>query len=104
MRAYIEALGHEVTVAADGLEGVTKLLELRPQVAFVDIGLPGIDGYEVARRARAAPGGEALYLVALSGYGGPDDQARSRRAGFDLHLIKPVGGATLQDVLTPPRT
>ncbi|WP_437995687.1 ATP-binding protein [Sorangium sp. So ce185] len=104
MRAYIEALGHEVAVAADGLEGVTKLLELRPEVAFVDIGLPGIDGYEVARRARAAPGGEALYLVALSGYGGTDDQARSRRAGFDLHLIKPVGGATLQDVLTAPRT
>ncbi|AGP38567.1 ATP-binding protein [Sorangium cellulosum] len=104
MRAYIEALGHEVTVAVDGLEGVTKLLELRPEVAFVDIGLPGIDGYEVARRARAAPGGEALYLVALSGYGGPDDQARSRRAGFDRHLIKPVGGATLQDVLTAPRT
>ncbi|WP_437573724.1 ATP-binding protein [Sorangium sp. So ce887] len=99
MRAYIEALGHEVTVAADGLEGVAKLVELRPEVAFVDIGLPGLDGYEVARRARAAPGGEALYLVALSGYGGPEDQARSRRAGFDLHLTKPVVGATLQEVL-----
>ncbi|WP_437964150.1 ATP-binding protein [Sorangium sp. So ce260] len=104
MRAYIEALGHEVTVAADGLEGVSKLLELRPEVAFVDIGLPGIDGYEVARRARAAPGGEALYLVALSGYGGPEDQAKSRRAGFDLHLTKPVVGATLQEVLAARRT
>ncbi|WP_437541730.1 ATP-binding protein [Sorangium sp. So ce367] len=103
MSEFIEALGHEVTVAVDGLEGVTKLLELRPEVAFIDIGLPGIDGHEVARRARAAPGGGALYLVAISGYGGPEDQARSRQAGFDLHLTKPVGGATLRQVLAERR-
>ncbi|WP_437739574.1 ATP-binding protein [Sorangium sp. So ce1504] len=103
MCEFIEALGHEVTVAVDGLDGVTKLLELRPEVAFIDIGLPGIDGHEVARRARAAPGGDALYLVAISGYGGPEDQARSRQAGFDLHLTKPVGGATLRQVLAERR-
>ncbi|WP_437791032.1 ATP-binding protein [Sorangium sp. So ce693] len=103
MSEFIEALGHEVTVAVDGLDGVTKLLELRPEVAFIDIGLPGIDGHEVARRARAAPGGDALYLVAFSGYGGPEDQATSRQAGFDLHLTKPVGGATLRQVLAERR-
>ncbi|WP_437274877.1 ATP-binding protein [Sorangium sp. So ce375] len=103
MCGFIEALGHEVIVAVDGLDGVTKLLELRPEVAFIDVGLPGIDGHEVARRARAAPGGEALYLVAISGYGGPEDQARSRQAGFDLHLTKPVGGVTLRRVLAERR-
>ncbi|WP_437685523.1 ATP-binding protein [Sorangium sp. So ce176] len=103
LREFLEALGHEVAVAADGLDGVAKLLALRPDVAFVDVGLPGIDGHEVARRARAAPGGEALYLVALSGYGGPEDQARSARAGFDLHLTKPVIAATLQQVLAGRR-
>lgn len=103
LREFLEALGHEVAVAADGLEGVAKLVSLRPDVAFVDVGLPGIDGHEVARRARAAPGGEALYLVALSGYGGPEDHARSRRAGFDLHLTKPVVAATLQEVLAGRR-
>ncbi|WP_437293047.1 ATP-binding protein [Sorangium sp. So ce426] len=103
MSEFIEALGHEVTVAVDGLDGVTKLLELRPEVAFIDIGLPDIDGHEVARRARAAPGGGALCLVAISGYGGPEDQARSRQAGFDLHLTKPVGGATLRQVLAERR-
>ncbi|WP_433926822.1 ATP-binding protein [Sorangium cellulosum] len=103
LREFLEALGHEVTVAADGLDGVAKLLALRPDVAFVDVGLPGIDGHEVARRARAAPGGEALYLVALSGYGGAEDQGRSRRAGFDLHLTKPVTAATLQRVLAGRR-
>ncbi|AUX45029.1 histidine kinase [Sorangium cellulosum] len=103
MREFIEALGHEVTVAVDGLEGVAKLLSLRPEVAFVDIGLPGIDGHEVARRARAAPGGERLYLVALSGYGGPEAQASAERAGFDLHLTKPVGVARLQQALAGRR-
>ncbi len=85
----------------DGLDGVTKLLELRPDLAFIDIGLPGIDGHEVARRARAAPGGGALYLVAISGYGEPEDQVGSRQAGFDLHLTKPVGGATLHGRCSP---
>ncbi|MGK3987516.1 ATP-binding protein [Sorangium sp. So ce136] len=103
LRELLAALGHEVAVAEDGLDGLAKLLALRPEVAFVDVGLPGIDGHELARRARAAPSGEALYLVALSGYGGPEDQARSRRAGFDQHLTKPVDVATLQQVLAARR-
>ncbi|WP_437760995.1 ATP-binding protein [Sorangium sp. So ce1389] len=103
LRELLAALGHEVAVAADGVDGLAKLLALRPEVAFVDVGLPGIDGHELARRARAAPAGEAVYLVALSGYGGPEDQARSRRAGFDRHLTKPVGVATLQQVLAARR-
>ena len=90
LKDFLEDLGHEVTVAKDGLEGATLLLELRPEVALVDVGLPSIDGYEVARRVRATPGGEGLYLVALTGYGGADAKAKAEGAGFDLHLTKPV--------------
>ena len=76
--------------AKDGLEGLARLLEFRPDVALVDVGLPSIDGYELARRARAAPGGDNLYLVALTGYGGPETKSRALDAGFDLHITKPI--------------
>ncbi len=95
MRELLEELGHRVEVASDGVQGANRLLELRPDVALVDIGLPGIDGYEVARRARSAPGGEDLYLVALTGYGGAEAAAKARAAGFDVHMVKPVNVADL---------
>jgi PAS domain S-box-containing protein len=82
--------GHEtdrVYTAHDALERTTSF---RPDVILLDIGLPGIDGYEVARRLRATPGLEGLRLVALTGYGQPEDRARTRAAGFDDHLVKPV--------------
>ncbi len=82
--------GHHVQAVPDGLRGVQKALELQPDVVFIDIGLPGIDGYEVARRIRANPGGERLRLVALTGYGSPEQKQEAARAGFDLHLVKPV--------------
>ncbi|MDC0711295.1 ATP-binding protein [Stigmatella sp. ncwal1] len=99
---FLEDLGHEVTAAKDGLEGVERLLALRPDVALIDVGLPGIDGYEVARRVRAEPGGEQLYLVALTGYGGPEAKAKAERAGFDLHLTKPVNIDELPRIVAPP--
>ena len=86
----LEDLGHEVFVAKDGLTGAACILELRPDVALVDLGLPGIDGYEVARRVRAAASGAELYLVALSGYGGASDKIEAQRAGYDRHLTKPT--------------
>ncbi|MBC7546015.1 MAG: response regulator [Candidatus Sericytochromatia bacterium] len=95
LKALLEYLGHEVTVASDGLEGAARILAMRPDLALVDIGLPGIDGYEVARRVRETPGGETLYLVALTGYGGPDVKAKAKAAGFDLHITKPVDIAKL---------
>ncbi len=88
--AFLTQWGHEVAMAVDGPEGVAKILELLPDVSFVDLGLPGIDGYEVARRVRASPGGDQLYLVALTGYGGADVRAKVKAAGFNLHLTKPV--------------
>lgn len=83
----------------DGLEGVAKLLELVPDVALVDVGLPGIDGFEVARRVRAHSECERSYLVALTGYGGPETRERAERAGFDLYLTKPISIAKLPEVI-----
>ena len=104
LKEYLESLGHEVTVTEDGLKGAARLLELRPDIALVDIGLPGIDGYEVARRARAAPEGDKLYLVALTGYGGPETKARARDAGFDLQVTKPADIHLLQQLVNRSRT
>jgi signal transduction histidine kinase len=82
--------GHEVQAASDGLSAVDTALEMLPDIAFIDIGLPGIDGYEVARRIRADPKGRDLKLVALTGYGAPEQRAQAVDAGFNLHLVKPV--------------
>ena len=96
-------LGHEVSVAVDGPQGVAKILELLPHVSFVDVGLPGIDGYEVARRVRASPGGDQLYLVALTGYDGSDARAKGKEAGFNLHLAKPVDVSELAKLMSDSR-
>jgi CheY-like chemotaxis protein len=79
-----------VLQAGDGLEGVRVACSEAPDVALVDIGLPGIDGYEVARRLRQDPAARAIRLIAVTGYGLEEDQRRVMEAGFDLHLVKPV--------------
>jgi signal transduction histidine kinase/ActR/RegA family two-component response regulator len=94
----LEQLGHFVKGAPDGPSGVRAALAIRPDVALVDIGLPGCDGYEVARQVRASLG-EGVRLVAVSGYGQAEDRARARAAGFDLHLTKPLDVETLARVL-----
>jgi CheY-like chemotaxis protein len=78
---------------------VEAILEVRPDIALVDVGLPGLDGYEVARRIRADEAGGKVRLVALTGYGLPDDHRRSQEAGFDAHLVKPVDPARLAAVI-----
>jgi CheY-like chemotaxis protein len=87
--------GHRVHVATDGLSGITKARELKPDVILCDIGLPDVDGYEVARTLRADGGLRSTRLVALSGYAQPEDRRRAREAGFDAHLAKPVSVAAL---------
>src|SRR5438094_193977 len=99
LRVLLELYGHEVHEAADGLTGVELVLRLRPDVTFIDIGLPGVDGYEVAQRIRATPHGQELHLVALTGYGLPEDERHARQAGFDAHLTKPVHPAAMQRLL-----
>jgi signal transduction histidine kinase/ActR/RegA family two-component response regulator len=102
LRRLLELAGHDVRAAVDGPSGVTAALALVPDVALIDLGLPGLDGYEVARRIRASVGA-AIRLVALTGYGQQEDRARACDAGFDAHLVKPVDVAQLAAALGPPR-
>ncbi len=88
LRMILENAGHDLSEAADGETGIERAIALRPQLALVDIGLPGIDGFEVAERIRAVD--PSILLVALTGYGRDDDVAASRAAGFDAHVVKPV--------------
>ena len=102
LSAALRLQGHEVHVASDGPEGVSAALALEPDAALVDIGLPGFDGYEVARRIRAGTRGQATRLVALTGYGQPEDRRRTLDAGFDDHLVKPVDPGRVAEALRPP--
>jgi PAS domain S-box-containing protein len=100
IRALLEQAGHSVELAGSGGEGVDKAVELRPDVALIDVGLPGLDGYEVARRIRRAPAGKDMLLIALTGYGQEHDRLRAREAGFDVHLVKPLDPAELSRALS----
>jgi signal transduction histidine kinase/CheY-like chemotaxis protein len=99
LRMLLEIHGHNVETAADGATGVEKALAIQPQVALVDVGLPRLDGYEVARRIRAHKGLRQPYLVAITGYGTPEDRQRALDAGFDVHVAKPVDAETLAAIL-----
>ena len=86
----LEAHGHEVRTAHDGLAAVQAALEYRPEVMLLDIGLPGLNGYEVAKRIRQEPSLKHIVLVALTGYGQDSDRQTSLEAGFNHHLVKPA--------------
>ncbi|VXB11492.1 response regulator [Massilia sp. 9I] len=101
MATMLAAHGFPVATAADGLQGVAAALAECPAAALVDIGLPGIDGYEVARRLRRDPATRNIRLIALTGYGLAEDQRRVLEAGFDQHLVKPVGMDQLLEALAP---
>jgi signal transduction histidine kinase/ActR/RegA family two-component response regulator len=100
MEMLLTIYGHSVELAEDGDQAVEKSLECRPDVAFIDIGLPKLNGYEVATEIRRQPHGAHIVLIALSGYGQPEAQQKALDAGFDAHLTKPVSGGTLQQVLS----
>ena len=91
--------GHDVTLTETGSEGLQRIIDQRPDVALIDIGLPGMDGYEVARALRARQPMSVL-LVAMTGYGQPDDVKKAMEAGFDLHLLKPIDPDRLAQVLS----
>jgi signal transduction histidine kinase len=96
---WLELMGHSVRGASDGRQGLELALSLKPDVALVDIGLPAVDGYEVAKNLRASEIGEDVYLVAVSGYGRPEDRARALDAGFDAYVVKPVDEEALRRAL-----
>ena len=95
----LEVCGHEVRKASDGQETLQAVTAWRPDVALLDIGMPLLDGYEVARRIRSEPWGTQLFLVAVSGWGQSEDRQRATEAGFDLHFRKPIGLPILEGIL-----
>jgi CheY-like chemotaxis protein len=99
LAALLGMMGHEVAVANDGHQALRMMAGMLPQVAFLDIGMPGMSGYEVAQAVRKDARLDAVRLVALTGWGGEADRARTRAAGFDEHLTKPADLAAIEAVL-----
>jgi PAS domain S-box-containing protein len=99
LHSLLELSGHEVTAASDGRTGLEMIRAIQPEIALVDIGLPVMDGHEVVRRIRTLPECDQVLLVALTGYGRPEDRQRALEAGFDAHLVKPVDFDELNDFL-----
>jgi CheY-like chemotaxis protein len=95
----LQIAGHQTFVAHDGVAAIEAMEEHRPHIVLLDIGLPGLNGYEVCRRARQQPWGKDIVLVALTGWGQEKDRRESREAGFDGHLVKPVDYVALTALL-----
>ncbi|HET9472100.1 MAG TPA: response regulator, partial [Usitatibacter sp.] len=100
----IRAWNHEVIYAANGPEGLDRAREDQPDVVLIDIGLPGFDGYQVARQIRSDGSTWARHvrLIAVTGYGQAADRARAIDAGFDVHVLKPVDPAVLRELVSAP--
>jgi CheY-like chemotaxis protein len=99
LATFLEFEGHDVKVATSGADAVEIAIATKPDLVLLDISLPDLDGYEVARRIRSADEGRRVRLVALTGHAGEEDRARSRAAGFAAHLVKPVDFDVLRRVL-----
>jgi CheY-like chemotaxis protein len=95
----MESSGHIVHLAHTGVEAFHMAATYRPHVAILDIGMPGMDGYQVAQKIRDQAWGMHMTLIALTGWGQEDDKRRAKRAGFDHHLTKPVDPAVLEELL-----
>ena len=99
LAAALDVLGHAARVAFDGREALAVLGEFEPDLVILDIGLPGMDGFEVARAIRARPDMQDVRIVALSGWGRPEDRRLAFEAGFDRHYAKPIGLDELEVIL-----
>jgi two-component system, sensor histidine kinase len=103
LRLMLQSWGHRVEEASGGVDGLDIVRRRRPEIVLIDLGLPGMDGYAVARALRSAPGGAGLLLVAITGYGRTTDRRRAQEAGFDAHLTKPVSPPELAALLLSKR-
>ena len=99
MRVMFRIAGHDVRTVQEGNSAVEAAAQFAAEVVLLDVGLPDIDGYEVARRLRADPRTHDVLIIAITGFGREEDRSRSRDAGFDEHLVKPVDPAALQRAL-----
>jgi CheY-like chemotaxis protein len=99
MAWLLELAGNEIRVAHEGVSALKAAAEFRPDIMLLDLGLPGLNGHEVARRIRTEPWGADITLVAVTGRGQEQDRRKSHEAGFDAHVVKPVGQAELMRVL-----
>lgn len=99
LQMLLQLIGHEVDTAYDGEQALEVFAVVRPDVVFLDIGLPGMDGYEVAGRMRAQSAKRQPLLIALTGWGQEEDERRALDAGFDRHLVKPVEYEQLVELL-----
>jgi CheY-like chemotaxis protein len=95
----IGLMGHDVRVAYDGIEAFSVAEQFRPHLAFLDIGMPRLNGYEVARRIREQDWSANMVLAALTGWGQDEDRRASKQAGFNLHLVKPIDPSSIQNLL-----
>jgi CheY-like chemotaxis protein len=100
MAMLIEELGAETCVAYDGVGGLQAAAEFLPDVVLLDIGMPGMNGYETCRRLRVEPFGQAIVIAALTGWGQEKDKRMALESGFDLHLVKPVDPSVLKRILS----
>jgi signal transduction histidine kinase/CheY-like chemotaxis protein len=99
MRTFLELAGHEVHDAVSGPDAVEKAVAVLPDLALVDLGLPGFDGLEVAARLRSEPKTQGILLIAMTGYGQPEDRRKTAEAGFEAHIVKPVTSDQLNEVI-----
>jgi CheY-like chemotaxis protein len=99
LATLLDLSGNETRMAHDGVEAIAAAERFRPEVVLLDIGLPGRDGYDVARHIRAQPWGKSALLVAITGWGQDEDRRRSEEAGFDAHLVKPIDPVVLEQLL-----
>ena len=103
MAVLLRMEGHLVDIAYDGPAALEAVRSMRPDVVLLDLGLPGIDGFELAERLRAMPDGARTLLIAISGYGQDEHREKSRRAGFDRHFVKPIDPASVTELLVAER-
>ena len=99
LQMWLQMSGHEVHIALDGVRALAAAESLRPQVVLLDLGMPGLSGYDVARRIREQPWGQEIVLVALTGWGQEEDRRRTTEAGFNHHLTKPVPPDTIEELI-----
>jgi CheY-like chemotaxis protein len=102
LAALLRHDGNEVDTAADGIQALAKAREFAPNVILLDLGLPGMSGYEVCRAIREQPWGNSIYIVAVTGWGQAEDRVRTRAAGFNAHLVKPIDYDAVRAIIAAP--